>query len=285
MGLWRPWEENETDRKWWRFFFLIVAVRSGGVDSVRRRDERHSLVSRQFLPQFAVERCPLADGRHARLSALHFLLPAANVRRRVVAQHFRPRLGHRKTRSLLGHFDQLRMDFRSIGFQFNRRTRPQVHGLEQRTQQSSWTTGTRCPKFDRPDVKQISLLVFLFSFLWIVDGLKIVRTMDFILPQSPYKKRLVPCVPRVIIIFWIHLKYYLFKLRHFLKEKRKTNQCHVVFVDVVYVGNVFECACVCLVCKVLISFSALCPLCLAQRRIPLTLVREWRKAISLSFYS
>ena len=50
---------------------------------MRRRDQRHPPLAGQFLPEPVAQRCVVAHGGHARLPPLRFLLPTADVRRRV----------------------------------------------------------------------------------------------------------------------------------------------------------------------------------------------------------
>lgn len=100
---------------------------------MRRRDQRHPPLAGQLLPESLAQRCSMADGGHARLLALRFLLPAADVRRRVAEERLRPRLGHWAARGLLWHRHQLQLDFRPLGAQSYRRAYPQVHGLERLT--------------------------------------------------------------------------------------------------------------------------------------------------------
>lgn len=134
---------------------MNFVFRSGSVDPVRRRDQRHSPFAGQFLSQLVAERCPLADGRNARLSSLRLLLPTADVRCRIAKEHLWTRMGYRETRSLLGHSDQLRMDLCPLGSQSDRGPHPQVHGLrpkektkecpsrtETKEQNKKWATGS-----------------------------------------------------------------------------------------------------------------------------------------------
>jgi hypothetical protein len=111
--------------------FIHFCHRIPGVEPLRRRDVCHPLGAGQLLPEPVAERCPLAHGGHARLLALHFVLFATDVRHRVVAQHFRPRLGHGSARSLLGRGHQLWMDHRIARPQSHCHPRPQVHRLIQ----------------------------------------------------------------------------------------------------------------------------------------------------------
>ena len=96
---------------------------------VRRRDQRHPPGPGQLLSKPVAQRSVVADGGHARLPTLRLLLSAADVRRRVAAQHFRPGVGYGPARSLLGCGYQLRLDLRSPGAQHRRHPCTKVHRL------------------------------------------------------------------------------------------------------------------------------------------------------------